>query len=414
MSTSRIGHCLSQLRHNGRALLASRRGAVAALVAIAVPVLVGFTALAVDFGYYRMVQNRMQIAVDGAALAAAWEIEAGGDPVIAAVDFVRANVPAEFGDMTVDADVELGVFGSVTEFLPSNDPNEINAVRVQALRGTARANAPQQFFLSVFGVAPVTLTAQAVAARPANVWYNPPESMNLPPEAGDYNELYVYCYNTETDQMREGTMTLIANNLGGETVASMAGATIAAAEGLKDPPKPEDLDWPRCNQRGETLSFRMRNIRHAKSMRTLWANPGQSPGRPEINYYTDTLVNDGVETFRTRRVSSDGRPDTPTSGQYWNMIETVLCDTEAQCGPPGSPGSIIPRGRGRTPQLAGQPCEPGKWMYFGWEDRPPNQSGASGNWTEPAWTDNDFDDIVVRMRCPASGRLGDALVRLVR
>ncbi|MFN7177450.1 MAG: pilus assembly protein TadG-related protein, partial [Thermaurantiacus sp.] len=294
MSTSGIQRRLSQVRRNWQALGGNRRGAVAAIFAITVPVLVGFTALAVDFGYYRMVQNRMQIAVDGATLAAAWEIENGGDVVGAAVDFVAANVPGDFGAMTLASDVTLGSFDTANGFQPNPaDPNDINAVEVRGERSPPRGNPVQQFFLAIFGVEPPVITARAIGARPANVWYQPPESMNLPPEAGDFNELYVYCYNTETRQIRDGTMTLIANNLGGESVVSMTGsATIAAREGLVNPPRVEDLDWPRCNQRGETLSFRMRNIRHAKSNRQLWANPtatisGMQPGRPEFNYYTD-------------------------------------------------------------------------------------------------------------------------------
>jgi hypothetical protein len=53
-------------------------------------------------------------------------------------------------------------------------------------------------------------------------------------------------------------------------------------------------------------------------------------------------------------------------------------------------------------------------MYFGWEDRPPGQPGPNANWTDPAWTDTDFDDIRIVMKCPAEGFLGDKLVRLVR
>jgi hypothetical protein len=53
-------------------------------------------------------------------------------------------------------------------------------------------------------------------------------------------------------------------------------------------------------------------------------------------------------------------------------------------------------------------------MYFGFEDRPPGQSGANGTWLDPAWTDTDYDDIRIVMKCPNSGRLGDAFVRLVR
>jgi hypothetical protein len=408
-------------------LLASKSGATAAIFALAVPVMVGGLAFAVDIGYYRVVQNRMQIAVDGGALAGVVEIQNGGDvatTLARAKDYVSENIPAEFGEITTEADIALGVYDSLGGFREAPEDPDMNAIRVSGLRSPGRGNPAQQFFSQFFGVDRATIGATAIAARPTNVWYQPPESMNLPPEAGDFNELYVYCYNTETSEIRDGTMTLISNNLAGESVVSMAGAAVAAAEGLVDPPAVRDLVWPRCNQRGETLSFRMRNFRHAKSQRQLWANPnatigGRQPGRPEINYYTDTtLDSNGVETFNTRRTRREGGrhvAETPIDGSgRWNLIETVLCETEEQCGPPGSAGSIIPSGRNRNPRLASEPCEPGKFMYFGWEDRPPAQAGSADNWLHPAWTDRDFDDIVVRMRCPASGRLGDAYVRLVR
>jgi hypothetical protein len=93
----------------------------------------------------------------------------------------------------------------------------------------------------------------------------------------------------------------------------------------------------------------------------------------------------------------------------------VRCDSEAQCTP-GSGSSIVPAGRNRanTRSREARPCEPGKFMYFGFEDRPPGQTGANSNWLQPAWTDADYDDIRIVMKCPNSGRLGDAFVRLVK
>jgi hypothetical protein len=101
--------------------------------------------------------------------------------------------------------------------------------------------------------------------------------------------------------------------------------------------------------------------------------------------------------------------------QGFNILETVLCDSLSRCSP-GSLGSSIPTGRNRaaTRQREAQPCQPGKFMYFGFEDRPPGQAGRADNWLWPAWTDSDFDDIRIVMKCPNSGRLGDAIVRLVR
>jgi hypothetical protein len=276
----------------------------------------------------------------------------------------------------------------------------MNAVRVNGVRSSARGNAAEQFFASFFGANAGAITVSATAARPVNVFYQPPERQDLAPEAGDFNEMYAYCFDTlgvGPVETRRTQMTLISNNMpANQNIVTISGGRISA-----NPANP--LPWPRCNQRGQTLSFRMRNIRHVKSNPVLWTNPGatiegRTPGRPEFNYYTDTTLTNNVENWNLGV----------------NILETVLCDTAAQCTP-GAPGTRIPAGRNRaaTRRIETRPCEPGKFMYFGFEDRPPGQPGAATSWLDPAWTDADYDDIRIYMRCPASGRLGDALPRLV-
>jgi Flp pilus assembly protein TadG len=388
-------------------LRASRSGATAAIFALSVPVMVGGLAFAADIAYYRVVQNRMQIAVDGAALSGVVEIEENGPDAVAvtgrAVEFVAANVPAEFGAVTQDSDVEIGTYTMDGTFTPGESATA-NAVRVSALRSPDRGNPARQFFSQFFGTDRATIAATAIAARPTNVFYQPPESDWLDPEAGDYNEIYAYCFDTlggGSPSERRSKMTLVSNNLPqGTDIVALSGGVIT-----QNPPNPPNsLVWPVCNARGQTLSFRLRNIRHVKSNPVLWGNPsatisGRQPGRPEFNYYTDTVLVDNVEQFDL---------------QGFNILETVLCDTAAECGP--GPESIIPRGRNRalTRLREPSPCQPGRYMYFGFEDRPPDQPGPNASWLDPAWTDSDYDDIRIIMRCPASGRLGDARVRLVK
>lgn len=123
----------------------------------------------------------------------------------------------------------------------------------------------------------------------------------------------------------------------------------------------------------------------------------RQPGRREHNHYIDTVLVDGKETFPALN-----RP----------IVETVRCDTLDQCNTSRA-GNFIPKGRNRNPVNAANACTPDKFMYFGWEDRPQNMDGKKGDWLDPAWTDKDFNDIVVVMRCPRSGQLGDGLARLV-
>lgn len=383
-----------------RALCGDRRAATAAVFALAMPMLVGGMALGVDYTMYRMVNNRMQIAVDGAALAAAAEIERGGDVVNTAVTSVMRNLPSEYNGMTTAADVTLGIYGQEGGFRPDSGPN-VNAVRVVAERSTGRGNEVGQVLSAALGFGPLPQRVAAIAARPANVFYQPPESESLDPEAGDFNEIYVYCFDTlgsGSAASRRSQMTLVANNMPpGANIVTISGGRITA-----NPQRPPT--WPNCNREGQTLSIRLRNIRHAKSHSVLWNNQnaqidGRRPGRPEHNYFTDTTLENWVERFDL---------------QGFNILETVRCDTAAQCTP-GSGSSIIPSGRnrGNSRRRENQPCEPGKYMYFGFEDRPPNQSGAKSSWLDPAWTDTDYDDIRIVMKCPNSGRLGDANVRLV-
>jgi hypothetical protein len=382
-------------------LRTARHGASAAVFALSMPVMAGGLALGIDFSLYNMVHNRMQHTVDGAALAAAMEIERGGDVSAKALDFVSSAVPADYAGMTTAADVTLGIYNSTDGFRPDNS-GDANAVRVRGERSPDRGNGMGQLFSALFVHDAKTISVEAIAARPVNVFYQPPESRTLDPEAGDYNEIYVYCFDTQgggSPASRRSQMTLVSNNM-------PAGSNIAQISGGQIPVNPPSSPtWPRCTQEGQTLSIRLRNIRHVKSNPVLWSNPnatisGVRPGRPERNFFTDTQIDQWVERFDL---------------QGFNILETVRCDTQAACTP-GSGSSIIPTGRNRqnTRRRETQPCEPGKFMYFGFEDRPPGQTGANSNWLQPAWTDSDYDDIRIVMRCPNSGRLGDAFVRLVK
>lgn len=382
-------------------LRSGRQGASAAIFALMMPVMAGGLALGVDFSLYNMVHHRMQNTVDGAALAATDEIERAGDVTAKALEFTSNELPDEYTGMTTAADVTLGVYDNTNGFRPDNS-SDANAVRVRAERSPGRSNGVNQLFSSIFSNDVKKISVEAIAARPVNVFYQPPESRTLDPEAGDFNEIYVYCYDTQGTgpaASRRTQMTLVSNNMPpNSNIAQASGGVIAANP-------PTTPTWPRCMQEGQTLSIRLRNFRHVKNNPQLWANPYATinrvqPGRAEHNYFTDTQIEDWVEQFDL---------------QGKNILETVRCDTSAQCTP-GNSNSTIPSGRnrGNTRSRESRPCEPGKFMYFGFEDRPPNQTGASGNWMQPAWTDSDYDDIRIVMRCPNSGRLGDAFVRLVK
>jgi hypothetical protein len=280
-----------------------------------------------------------------------------------------------------------------------------NAVRVTAERSPARNNGVARMFSAIWGAEEVTVRTQAIAARPANVFYEPPQGTVLDNEAGDFNEMYAYCYDMAamgTPESRRTQMTLIANNMKpGDNIVTISGNRITA-----NPATP--MPWPDCSAKGLSLSFRLRNVRHAKNNSQLWNNPnatinGIQPGRPEHNFFTDTMITNGVETFNSATNA---------------ILETVLCDTADQCDP-SKAGTRVPKGSNRfatkSSNTAG--CAPGKFVYFGFEDRP----GVNGRsvttqgkgWLEPGWTDFDYNDIAIRMKCPSSGKLADPFPRLV-
>ena len=361
-------------------LARNRSGAIAVMFAMAIPAMLGAAALAIDFSSYHYTQARLQNAADAAALAGLQRLDRPSDVPAEVVSYAAQNVPASFGTVMTQSDVQLGVWDpEAKRFIPgpTADPN---AIRVTVQRSAARGNEVQTILMHMFGGAP-DLSATAIAARQLIVQYEPPVATNLSNEAFDFNELYVYCYRyggSGTPESRRSQMTLISNNY--RTNRNV----ITDSRGMITAVPANPVVWPEC-EAGESLSFRLRNIREAKNR---WEN-GQTINNPtQFNHFTDTRIVLGVEHF-------DGLSSV-------TILETVRCDTQSACTP-GGRGSNIPSGRNRNPLVSTVACEPGKFKYFGWEDRPPQLGGS----------DRDYDDIRILMKCPRQGRLGDGMSRLV-
>ncbi len=363
-----------------RRLLANSLGGVAFSFALLIPTMLAGMSLAVDYSMYRIDLSRLQTAVDAGALSAVNNDKATpAEMTAAAVQMVNWNVPADFGTVTTTSDITVGKYATATGFVADNKVGA-NAIRVTAIRSAERGNAPNRILSQFLGNFTTTISATAVAARPDNIFYEPPEVTKLDSEAWDFNELYAYCYDyaaAGTPASKRSGMTLVSNNSRpGVNVASFP--KTKAGDKIKAPPNP--LVWPECKGATQSLSFRLRNFISANQTNSLFSTT------TENNYYSDTTVTNGIET----------------SALIGDLIETVLCDTAAKCDPSSS-GTIIPKGRNRTPTVAKTACEPGKYMYFGWEDRPPKNGGS----------DKDFDDLTIRLRCPRNGKLGDTAPRLV-
>lgn len=374
-----------------RAIVADRRGIAAVFFALSVPVLVGAVAFAVDFTNYRVVHSRLQAAADAAAIAGVKALDTPAATVAQARAFAQANVPASYGDITLDSDVQIGVFAPDNGFVVAAGAGGAarpNAVRVEAVRSAARGNAAKRLFFAFWGPAEMSLAAEATAARQLNIQYEPPEGTWPDPSAWDYNEIWAYCYDRNAGgsaESRRSNMTLIGNNWQQKRKNSK-GKTIDrgdvrdASDGFITEVAAQPPVWPKCTEAGQSLSFRLRNIREANETPANFEDPR------EYNYFTDTVISAGVESF---------------SGLTEAMVETVRCDSRNACDT-DKKGNIIPSGSNRNPNIESKPCAPGKFMYFGWEDRPTSGGG-----------DRDFNDIRLIMKCPAEGYLGDGITRLV-
>jgi Flp pilus assembly protein TadG len=229
-------------------------------------------------------------------------------------------------------------------------------------------------------------------------------------EAGDYNRIYVYCYSeANKNQANQGRtqMTAVSSN-----------GTDGGIPETQTNPIFQNIRMPVCTN-GETLSWRLYNVRGARTDKNRWPRDTQNSAtglwtqqdnagenttggptqRTIYNYYTDTRLDPvtGVESYQFN--GNQLGYNAPI-----NMMETAVCDTRDQCTP-GRPGSTIPTGRNRTPQLSTRACSPGKVMYIGWEDRPviPGRPASEyTTWGSGYWTDADYDDIRLVIDCPVT------------
>jgi Flp pilus assembly protein TadG len=357
-----------------------RRAATAISFALMLPVLVSGMGMAVDYSNYRLVQSRLQTAADVAALSAVADSKANAaTKVSTALAYVSGNVPTDYGAVTTAADVTLGTYTTEEGFVPNNSA-AANAVRVNATRSVARGNAAPRIFSMFISPNSLTISATAIAARPTNVFYEPPEVTTLQANAGDFNELYAYCYDPVTKV--RGPLNLIGNNNRRGGITGMP----LNSDASKNIKMPSTANWPTCTGAGQSVSFYLRNYIGANgSPNTLWTTTRN-------DYYTDTVLTGGVES----------------SGLFGKgkLVETILCPSKDLCTPveSGGPANTMvasKEGVFRDALKETNPCEPGKYMYYGWEDRPPPGG------------DKDYNDMRMVLRCPKSGKLGDGEPRLV-
>ncbi len=218
-------------------------------------------------------------------------------------------------------------------------------------------------------------------------------------EAGDYNRIYAYCYDeTKKDEPSKGRSKM--------TPVSSNGST--GSPELHTNNVFRNVQMPVC-EGNEVLSWRLYNVRGQRTNPNAWPRDNWNNttklweqtdrnGYEIYNHYSDTKINasTGIEEYAFRG-------DAFNYNRPIKMMETMVCDTMDQCTP-GRPGALTPSGRNRNPQAQNAVCEPGKFMYMGWEDRPFLMRNTTINDYSTnnsfQWTDSDYDDITLVISCP--------------
>jgi len=347
-----------------RNFLRSKDGNMAVMFALtALPVL-GGVGVAIDYARAVNVASFVQSQADIAALSGA-QLGPDGNPQ-AYLDYLKFVTEQRYGSgawinkMTIDAKWVSDVDYRVTV------KGEVPVSILGAVPGF-----PREMDIGVSSIVRI--------AAPREV-YKPPVVSELDNEAGDYNRVYVYCFDPEKFKKGKGStkrtnarsdMTAIADNAGTKYTYEM----------------------PRCAE-GQNLSYKLLNVRLVRGEPKKWDDPKQT----RFEYFTDTEIKGSNYDYYLDDKS---------------VLETVICNNVNECRPK-SKGGIIPEGKNRTPVQAKGTCSPGKYLYFGWEDRPPGLAGPSNDWTDIAWTDRDYDDIRIVIGCPTIETVQERQVRLTR
>jgi Flp pilus assembly protein TadG len=152
-----------------------RRGAVALLLAVMLPVLIGFGTLAADAAYYYYRQILLRQTVEAAALAAGDNMSSyyttGGSSVVvtAAGTFAAANSPSGYyGTVVPASNVVLGNWNSSTSTFTSlsdSGGDSPDAVQVTGLNTAGNGNPVPLFLGDMVGIPSKDITATVIAAR---------------------------------------------------------------------------------------------------------------------------------------------------------------------------------------------------------------------------------------------------------
>jgi Flp pilus assembly protein TadG len=171
MTHDRPGSSLGVLRQRVRRFSHDCEGAVAAMAAVSLVVILGFGAFAIDMSYAYATRNRLQVTAEAAALAAAPELPNQAAATAKALEYVEDNMPAANNGMVLDSsDVVFGNWNPTTETWTAG-ASPINAVEVTTRRSSDNQNRLELFLGPILGLAFLDMETSAVAyARNPTAW----------------------------------------------------------------------------------------------------------------------------------------------------------------------------------------------------------------------------------------------------
>jgi hypothetical protein len=151
--------------------LRDRDGAIAAISAVSLVVILGMGAFAIDMSYAYSERNLLQVTASAAALAAAPELPDLSETTDKAVEYAEENMPPATHGMVLDnSDVVLGNWDLVSEtWTPGGTPS--NAVEITTRRSSVNGNRLELFLAPILGLGWLDMEASAVAyARTPTAW----------------------------------------------------------------------------------------------------------------------------------------------------------------------------------------------------------------------------------------------------
>lgn len=176
----------ARLLRNWRHFKRDESGVTIVIIALILPVLLGFAGLAIDVGYIMVVKNELQNAADAAALAGAghlWYNNTSSNPNWSAAQTAGSTTAPsnKSGGVTlVDYEVQLGYWNlnrtppglQSTTITPGN--RDAPALKVTVRRSAGKNGGPvNTFFGALIGKSTVDVAAEAIAVSSAPSSVNP-------------------------------------------------------------------------------------------------------------------------------------------------------------------------------------------------------------------------------------------------